>query len=87
MRYYLSANVLMPFFPIIQHQRPQSLLEALSWIRAGWRKLYFAIKERGGLNRLLGEKSNQYFLVPLQVHNDSQVCVHPPNAVVSEFIE
>jgi hypothetical protein len=26
------------------------LLEALPWIRAGWRKLYFAIKEHGVLN-------------------------------------
>jgi len=59
----------------------------MPWIRAGWRKPYFAIKERGVLNWMFGEKSKQYFLVPLQVHNDSQVCLHPPYADVSEFIE
>jgi capsular polysaccharide export protein len=85
--YYVAACFLRPFFPHYRHHRPLTLLEALPWIRAGWRKLYFAVKERGVLNRLVGGKSKQFFLVPLQVHNDSQVCVHSPYADVSEFIE
>jgi len=85
--YYVAASVLRPFFPHYRHHRPLTLLEALPWIRAGWRKLYFAIRERGVLNRLVEDQSKQYFLVPLQVHNDSQVCVHSPYAEVSEFID
>ena len=85
--YYLAASLLRPLFPHYRHHRPLTLLEALPWIRAGWRKFYFAIKERGVLDKLVGEKSKRYFLVPLQVHNDAQVCVHSPYADVSEFIE
>jgi capsular polysaccharide export protein len=85
--YYLSASLLKPLFPHYLHHRPLTLLEALPWIRAGWRKLYFAGREGHVLNQLVAEKSRQFFLVPLQVHNDSQVCVHSPYADVSEFIE
>jgi capsular polysaccharide export protein len=85
--YYLAGSLLKPAFPHYRHHRPLNPLEALPWIRAGWRKLVFALRERRALERLVGEQSRQYFLVPLQVHNDAQVCVHSPYSDVSEFIE
>lgn len=85
--YYVTAFTLWPLFRRYRHHRPLSLLEALPWIRAGWRKLHYAYKERDVLSQLTQEKSKNYYLVPLQVHNDAQVCVHSPYADVSEFIK
>jgi capsular polysaccharide export protein len=85
--YHLSASLLKPLFPLYRHHWPLTLLEALPWIRAGWRKLYFAGREGHVLNQLAAERTRQFFLVPLQVHNDSRVCVHSPYLDVSEFIE
>lgn len=85
--YYTAASMARLRYPHYQHHRPLNLQEALPWIRAGWRKLRFAASERSLLTSLMGESSRQYFLVPLQVHNDAQVCVHSPYADVSAFIE
>jgi len=61
-------------------------MEVIPWIRAGWRKLIYSVTERQVLDRLIREKSGNFFLVPLQVHNDAQVCVHSPYSDVCEFI-
>jgi capsular polysaccharide export protein len=74
-------------FPHYRHHRPLTLLEALPWMRAGWRKFRYVRKERPLLARLTERASKRYFLVPLQVHNDAQVSVHSPYADVGEFIE
>lgn len=87
MLYYLAGSLLWPLFPHYRHHRPLTLLEAWPWLRAGWRKLYYARKERSLLGRLVRQRSKRYFLVPLQVHNDAQVCVHSPYTEVREFIE
>lgn len=84
--YYLASSLLWPMFRYYRHHRPLNLLEAVPWIRAGWRKYFYSIKERNILHRLIQEKSKNYFLVPLQVHNDAQVCVHSPYSEVCEFI-
>jgi len=87
MLYYFAGSLLKPVFPHYRHHRPFHPLEALPWIRSFWRKILFAFRERGMQARLTGDLSKRYFLVPLQVHNDAQVCVHSPYADVSEFIE
>lgn len=84
--YYFVAGLLKPFFLHYQHHRPLNWLEIFPWLRSVWRKGYYAIKERGILARLTGELNGQFFLVPLQVHNDAQVHIHSEFDSIRHFI-
>jgi capsular polysaccharide export protein len=84
--YYAAAALGKPFFPRYRHHRPLSIFEAGPWIRGAWRKLFYAVRERGILEKLTGPLSQKYFLVPLQVHNDSQVSAHSDFESVEAFI-
>lgn len=84
--YYLFASVGKPFFPQYRHHRPLSLLEAWPWVRGTWRKIFYAMKEKGILKKLTGPLSKKFYLVPLQVHNDSQVSAHSDFGSVEDFI-
>lgn len=85
--YYLASNLLRPFFPYYRHHRPLTLREGLIWCRAIWRKWYYGLKEYG-----LGKKlsrppfAHNFFLVPLQVHNDAQISTHSEFSTVGDFI-
>jgi capsular polysaccharide export protein len=86
MLYYFAAGLLKPFFPNYRHHRPLTWMESLPWLHSVWRKGYYAIKERAMLARLTGEMKGRFFLVPLQVHNDSQIHVHSDFDSIPEFI-
>ena len=85
--YYIASAVLKPLFPHYSHHRPLMLKEALPWIRSAWRKYYYKIRERGIQKTLSGSFDEKYFLVPLQVHNDSQIEVHSDFTSTQVFIE
>jgi|CXWL01.1.fsa_nt_gi capsular polysaccharide export protein len=85
--YYFAAGLLKPFFWHYQHHRPLNWLEGLPWLRSLWRKQYHAIQERDLLPALTEESASPFFLVPLQVHNDSQVQVHSDFDSVAVFID
>lgn len=85
--YYFAAGLLKPIFSHYRHHRPLTWLEFFPWLRSVWRKGYYAIKERGILARLTGELNGRFFLVPLQVHNDSQVHVHSNFDSIPDFID
>jgi len=85
--YYIAGAVFKPLFPHYCHHRPFTLKEALPWIRSAFRKYYYRIKERGIEEKLAGSFTGKYFLVPLQVHNDSQIEVHSDFASPRVFIE
>lgn len=85
--YYLASAILTPLFPHYVHHRPLTLMELFPWIRSVWRKLYYRGKEQeihGYLTKGLG---GRYFLVPLQVHSDSQLLVHSEFDSVHDFIK
>jgi len=84
--YYLFASIGKPFFAYYHHHRPLSISEAGPWIRGAWRKIFYAIKEKSVLKKLTGPLSKKFFLVPLQVHNDSQVSAHSDFGSVETFI-
>lgn len=86
MLYYMAATLLFPLFRHYRHHRPLSLLEAFPWLRAVWRKGYFGFMERGVEERLSSSLSGEFFLVPLQVHNDAQVRVHSQFNAMQDFI-
>jgi len=85
--YYIASAVLRPIFPHYHHHRPLTLKEAFPWIRSAWRKYYYKMKERGVQKKLASGFDGKYFLVPLQVHNDSQIEVHSDFASARVFIE
>lgn len=85
--YYTASSLLLPFFHRYQHHRPLGILEGLPWVRSAWRKMYYEQIEKGIEQELTGQLSKQYFLVPLQVHNDSQVQIHSDYESIANFIE
>jgi capsular polysaccharide export protein len=84
--YYLAASILHSFFFHYQHHRPLTWMECFPWIRSVWRKLYYLYKEHGIFTQLTHAHAGQFFLVPLQVHNDSQIHVHSRFDSVPHFI-
>lgn len=86
MLYYFFSALLSPVFRHYRHHRPLNPLEGLPWLRALWRKAYYRVVERGVEKSLRSSRSGDYFLVPLQVHNDAQIHVHSPFGSVTEFI-
>lgn len=86
MMYYMASFLMHPFFMQYQHHRPLNILEGLIWVRGFWRKRYYQFKERHLQAKLSLELSKRFYLVPLQVHNDSQLHVHSMFASIEEFI-
>lgn len=86
--YYLAAFLLKYRYPEYKHHRPfNPFSEGLAWVRSGLRKRLYAWSERAILSRLASPALHKrYFLVPLQVHNDSQVVFHSRFGTVDAFI-
>jgi len=68
------------------HRNIHAFRQAYYWVRGAARKGMFALEERGVLERLAGEQSDRYFLVPLQVHLDAQVR-HSRFGSIERFLE
>lgn len=84
--YYLAAALARPWFPHYQHHRPLTPLEGLPWVRGLARKALYRWRDRGQLKLLSERLTGKYFLVPLQVHNDSQVLAHSGFDSVESFL-
>jgi capsular polysaccharide export protein len=84
--YHLGGTLGRPFFPHYRHHRPLTILELGPWLRSAWRKVLYARKQRGLLERMAGPLSKKFFLVPLQVYNDSQIHSHSGFQSVEQFI-
>ena len=84
--YYIASSFLRPLFPHYQHHRRLGIREAFPWVRGLWRKYYYHAKEREVRGRLEKEYSGRFFLVPLQVHYDSQMRTHSDFASVDNFV-
>ena len=87
--YSWAVTLMRPRFPHHVYHRPiHPVAEALRWARGGWRKLAYAVKERGVLDELTTESRTQrWFLLPLQVHNDSQILHHSRYGTVEAVID
>lgn len=87
MNYYMASSALRWKFPDYEHHRPlRTFSEGLYWVRSGIRKIWYGLSERKTGARLISGEE-KYFLVPLQVHNDTQVTRHSDYGGVEEFIE
>jgi capsular polysaccharide export protein len=86
MLYYVAAGLLKPIFPKYRHHRPLTVFETFPWIRSVVRKYYYSFLERKKQEWLATVMRNQYYLVPLQVHNDPQFTIHSKYALMENFI-
>jgi capsular polysaccharide export protein len=84
--YYIASAALHPLFREYRHHRTLGLSEAAPWLRGGWRKLFYAWKERGTAEVLAARLHKKFFLVPLQISGDSQVLQHSKYASVADFV-
>lgn len=85
---YAFANTLFGWrYPQYRHHRDLNAVhQAGCWLRGGVRKVLHAIRDRDLDARLLAGSMGHCFLVPLQVHLDSQIG-HSSFRTVNEFIE
>ncbi|WP_454731533.1 MULTISPECIES: capsule biosynthesis protein [Cupriavidus] len=74
-------------YPQYRHHKPFGLRELSCWLRAGYRRPLYLHREKGTIKRLLSHDHPPFFLVALQVHNDSQIRMHSPWRRVEDFIE
>jgi capsular polysaccharide export protein len=84
--YYVAAAALHPLFRGYRHHRALGLSEAMPWLRGGWRKIFYAWKERGAMHVLAARLHKKFFLVPLQISGDSQVMQHSTYSSVRDFV-
>jgi len=87
-QYHLLTKLGSPFYPEYQHHRAMGvLMESLAWARAGLIKTWAPRHARHVMHQLLNPQAPPYFLVPLQVHNDSQLQHHSGYTTIVAFIE
>ncbi|MBX3684613.1 MAG: capsular biosynthesis protein [Rhodocyclaceae bacterium] len=87
MTYYLAGRLRRGEYPNYRHHKPFEIYpEMWYWVRAGLRKHLYRVVERKIQARLTGVLAGKFFLVPLQVYNDSQVRHHSDFRSVRAFI-
>ncbi|MCW7538919.1 capsular biosynthesis protein [Aquabacterium sp. A7-Y] len=86
--YYTAAALLRFRFPHhVYHRSLDPVGEGLRWVRGGVRKIVHGWGQRHLMEVLTApDRSKQWFLVPLQVHNDSQILHHSPYGSVEDVI-
>lgn len=85
--YYVMGNIYKKKFPNYKHHKSFSpLYEARCWIRAWYRKKWYALLQHNRLNYLTKNLDNHYFLAILQVYNDSQIRNHSSYNDVRDYI-
>lgn len=76
-RYYWEMYAQRAQFPRYQHHRETRLLiYSYAWLRAGIKQLYYGVKDYRIANKIRRGEYGDFFLFPLQVHNDSQILQH-----------
>lgn len=74
-------------YPRYRHHRNSgTFYNAFCWTRGGFRKLKYKLKERKVLERVLSKHDARYFVLPLQVHCDSQL-THSDFPSMEAFID
>ncbi|MFB6348382.1 capsule biosynthesis protein [Moraxella sp. ZJ142] len=88
MLYYLIVFLCQWRYPHYMHYRGLSIgQEMLAWTIAPLRKLMRYYPDKRLQKQLTEQASGRYYLVSLQVHNDSQITHHSDYADVVDFID
>ncbi|MBE0444076.1 capsular biosynthesis protein [Psychrobacter sp. FME5] len=86
--YYIIAWLYKSRYPHYSHYRGMTAWqEAIAWLKAPWRKLRGYLPDMRLQHRLTKQESDNYFLISLQVHNDSQITHHSDYRDVVQFID
>ncbi len=86
--YYIIARLYKSRYPHYSHYRGMTAWqEAIAWLKAPWRKLRGYLPDKRLQKQLITQADNNYFLVSLQVHNDSQITHHSDYRDVVQFID
>ncbi|WP_350561445.1 capsular biosynthesis protein [Psychrobacter sp. CAL346-MNA-CIBAN-0220] len=86
--YYIIAWLYKARYPHYSHYRGMTAWqEAIAWLKAPWRKLRDYLPDKHLQQRLTTQDRNNYFVVSLQVHNDSQITHHSGYHDVVQFID
>lgn len=84
-KYYVSLELKkQTFHDYLHHRVYSSAVDAMLWIRAYWRKQLYKFTEPKSLGVI---QKGDFFLVPLQVHNDAQIQYHSQYDTIEEFIQ
>lgn len=85
MIYYAAVFLGQWRYPHYEHYRGLSVwAEAWAWLKAPFRKACRHLPDQNLQKQLVGQKN--FYLVSLQVHNDSQISHHSDYADVTDFI-
>lgn len=86
--YYLVSWCYRHQFPDYTHHKSFCPWhEAYCWARAGWRRLWYSLKQCRIPGMLKTTLDKRYYLVILQVYNDSQIRHHSPYNDVRDYIK
>lgn len=86
--YYVLAGLFHFRYPNYRHHRDLNFAsEAFYGIRSALRKYKYKITEREPKKKLSEKEGKNYYLVPLQTHNDFQITEHSDFSSIEEFIE
>ncbi|MDO4997482.1 MAG: capsule polysaccharide modification protein [Neisseria sp.] len=86
-RYYFYANLGKKRFPHYVHHRDFSISHYLSlWIQSGIKRFYYWQHDRHFAQRVEQGEFGRFFILPLQVFNDSQVRVHSDFSSIRNFL-
>ncbi|EEX9039195.1 capsular biosynthesis protein [Escherichia coli] len=87
MWYYFMGWYYRHEYPHYRHHKTFSIRsEAFCWGRAYWRKVLYFIKDFNILSKLKGDLNQRYYLMLLQVYNDSQIRNHSHYHDVRDYI-
>ena len=85
--YYWSMYWHKRYYPAYRHHRSDNIFwYTKAWLQSGWIKISKHRTEKQLTTQIEQGGLGDFFIVPLQVHNDSQIKVHSPFKSVASFI-
>lgn len=86
-KYYSAAFCKQKKYPHYQHHKELSLSYYIRlWIKSGIKRLYYYFRDYQFSQKVTNNELGDFFIVPLQVYDDSQVRVHCDFKNVEHFL-
>lgn len=86
-RYYFEMWKKRKTYCLYKHHRATKLrIYAGAWLKTGIVKYYYQFRDRSITKHIRQQKFNDFFIFPLQVHNDNQIIRHGRGLSMPEYI-
>lgn len=86
-KYYFEMRWKQKYFPqYIHHREARLRIYAGAWLKAGFSKCFYKYKDRETVNQIRNKTFGEFFVFPLQVHNDNQIVRHGKGLSMSAYI-